>query len=440
MINSKKIFAIAKEKNIEPFELQSSLSTSVTIKVFMDEVESYNIANNSEIRAKGIIDGKIGSFSSDKVANSIAPMMFDAIEETAKYGKEYDSEFFIEPGRKYHRPKHYISSLDRIDVKEYLELCRRISQKVREKEKRITITSVFLEYEKKRSKIENSKGLKLMDHRNHLFIYCTTKYDYQGEIQSGFEYQIIDDFAKFDEDEFVNRVIKKTIAQVGAKPVKSGKYTVLFNPECTSILLLPILSHLSQYSVNKHLSRLEKQLNQLTFSKKLTIVENPFAKNIFGAVYDAEGVPTTKKVLIDKGTINCFYSDLESAKEAGTESTGNASYSQGNVKPAVGFCALKRGKKSFDETLAYIKNGIYITDLEGVGTGLSMQTGNYSLQADGFLIKDGKLDRAVSLITVAGNVFDDFKRIAVVSSDSEITLQGISTPPLAIRKLSISGK
>ncbi|MDD4531865.1 MAG: TldD/PmbA family protein [Bacilli bacterium] len=440
MINSKKIFAIAKEKNIEPFELQSSLSTSVTIKVFMDEVESYNIANNSEIRAKGIIDGKIGSFSSDKVANSIAPMMFDAIEETAKYGKEYDSEFFIEPGRKYHRPKHYISSLDRIDVKEYLELCRRISQKVREKEKRITITSVFLEYEKKRSKIENSKGLKLMDHRNHLFIYCTTKYDYQGEIQSGFEYQIIDDFAKFDEDEFVNRVIKKTIAQVGAKPVKSGKYTVLFNPECTSILLLPILSHLSQYSVNKHLSRLEKQLNQLTFSKKLTIVENPFAKNIFGAVYDAEGVPTTKKVLIDKGTINCFYSDLESAKEAGTESTGNASYEQGNVKPSVGFCALKRGKKSFDETLAYIKNGIYITDLEGVGTGLSMQTGNYSLQADGFLIKDGKLDRAVSLITVAGNVFDDFKRIAVVSSDSEITLQGISTPPLAIRKLSISGK
>lgn len=101
---------------------------------------------------------------------------------------------------------------------------------------------------------------------------------------------------------------------------------------------------------------------------------------------------------------------------------------------------IKRGKKSFDETLAYIKNGIYITNLEGVGTGLSMQTGNYSLQADGFLIKDGKLDRAVSLITVAGNVFDDFKRIAVVSSDSEITLQGISTPPLAIRKLSISGK
>jgi len=440
MINTKKFFEIAQKEGISPFELHSSASTSVNIKVFMDEVESYNIANDSEIRGKGIFEGKLGSFSSDKVANSVAPLMFDSIKETARYGKEYDSDFFIAPGRTYRRPKHYIPSLDKIDVKKYLELCKRISKKIREKEKRITITSVFLEYEKSRSTIENSKGLKLIDHRNHLFIYCEAKYDYQGEIQSGLEIKIINDFDEFNEDEFVNQVIKKTVSQVGSEPVKSGKYTVLFDSNCASILLRPILSHLSQHSINKHLSKLENQFDQLAFSKKLTITENPFSKNIFGAVYDAEGVPTTKKVLINKGVVKSFYSDLESAKEAGVESTGNASYAQGTIKPSVGYCSIKRGKKDFKEILQYIQDGIYITGLEGVGTGLSMDTGNYSLQAEGFIIKDGEIGRPVSLITVAGNVFEDFKRIAIISNQPELTVRGISTPPIALRKMSISGK
>lgn len=440
MINNKKFFERAEKEGISPFELQNSSSTSINLKVFMDEVESYNIANDSEVRGRGMVDGKLGSFSSDKVSNSIADMMFESIKETAKYGKEYDSDFFISPGRDYHRPKHYITALDKVDVKRYIDLCKRISKKVREKEPKITITSVFLEYKKTRSTIQNSKGLRLIDHRNHLFLYCSAKYDFEGEIQSGLNIKLIDDLEEFDEDKFVEETIKKTISQVGSGPVDSGKYTVLFNPDCVSILLQPLFSHLSQYSVNKHLSKMENNLGEEVFSKKLTITENPFAKNVFGAIYDAEGVPTTKKLLIKKGVVNSFYSDLESAKESGTESTGNASYTLGSVKPAVGFCSVKRGKKSFEETLKYIQNGLYITGLEGIGTGLSTETGNYSLQAEGYLIKDGKVDKPVSLITVAGNVFDDFKRIAIISNKPELTIRGVSTPPVAIRKLSVSGK
>jgi len=440
MINNKMFFETAKKEGIAPFELYNYSSTSISINVFMDEVESYNISNDSEIRGRGIYQGKLGSFSSDKVSNSIAKMMFDSIKETAKYGEEYDPDFFIEPGRKYHRPKHYISALDKVEIKEYLELCKRISKKVREKDKRITITSVDLEYYKSRKSIQNSKGLRLIDHRNHLYIYCSAKYDFQGEIQSGLKIEIINDMDKFDEDKFVDQVIEKTVSQVGSKPVQSGKYTVLFNPDCVSILLSPVIYHLSQQTVNKHLSRLENYLGELAFSKKFTLTENPYAKNIFGAVYDSEGVPTTKKVLIDKGIVNTFYSDLQSAKEAGTESTGNAAFVQGRTVPAAGFCQIKRGKKSFEETLQYIRDGLYITGLEGIATGLSLESGNYSLQAEGYLIKDGKIDRPVSLITVAGNVFDDLKRIAVISNEPEVTIRAVSTPHIAIRKLSVSGQ
>jgi len=439
MINTTKFMNAALKSDIAPFELTRAASTTLTIKIFMDEMEEYNLANNSSIRGRGIVKGKLGSFSSDKTNNSVIPLMCDSIVENAKYGNDYDSELFIKPGLEYKRPKYFNPALAKVDPKKIISLGKRISKKIREKEKRITITEVYLEYVEDSSRIDNSNGLKLKDHRNYLFIYVSTKLDYKGEIQSGSKMVIIDDMNKVNEDKIVDDVIAKTIAQIGSGPVKSGKYTVLFDSIPASYLVNTLLSHMSQYEVNKKLSKLGDKLGERVFSKKLTITENPFSKNPFGSIYDSEGVPTTKKVLVERGVLNLFYSDLESAKEAGKKSTGNGKFSQGSIKSATGYCCVKRGKKSFEEALNYIKDGIFITGLEGTATGLITQTGNYSLQAEGFIIKDGKLNKPVSLITVAGNVFEDFKRIAILSNETELTMSGISTPPIAIRKVSISG-
>jgi len=439
MINTGKFMDAAIKSGIAPFELTRTASTTLSIRIFMDEMEEYNLANNSNIRGRGIVNGKLGSFSSDKANNSVISLMCESIVENAKYGNDYDADLFIKPGRIYKRPKYFNPALSRVDPKEFISLGKRISKKIREKEKRITISEVQLEYVEDSSRIDNSNGLKLKDHRNYLFIYVSTKLDYKGEIQSGSKMMIADDMSKVNEDKIVEDVIAKTIAQIGSCPVKSGKYTVLFDSIPASYLLRTLLSHMSQYEVNKKLSKLENQLGKQAFSKKLTITENPFAKNPFGSVYDSEGVPTTKKVLVERGVLNVFYSDLESAKEAGKESTGNGKFSRGSIKSATGYCCVKRGKKSFVEALNYIKDGIFITGIEGTATGLIPQTGNYSLQAEGFIIKDGKLDKPVSLITVAGNVFEDFKRIAILSNETELTMSGISTPPIAIRKVSISG-
>jgi len=43
-------------------------------------------------------------------------------------------------------------------------------------------------------------------------------------------------------------------------------------------------------------------------------------------------------------------------------------------------------------------------------------------------------------MTVAGNVLKDFNRVIGVGADEKVTYYGISSPSIAIRKVSISGK
>jgi PmbA protein len=86
-----------------------------------------------------------------------------------------------------------------------------------------------------------------------------------------------------------------------------------------------------------------------------------------------------------------------------------------------------------------VQNGIYITSVAGLHAGLNPQSGNFSLQANGFLIENGKKTTPVDLITIGGNLMEIFKDISIVGGDTK-ELIALSTPSLAIKKIKVSGK
>ncbi len=50
-------------------------------------------------------------------------------------------------------------------------------------------------------------------------------------------------------------------------------------------------------------------------------------------------------------------------------------------------------------------SGVYITDLQGLHSGLNPVSGDYSLSAHGYEIENGKIKRPINQITIAGNFF-----------------------------------
>ena len=56
------------------------------------------------------------------------------------------------------------------------------------------------------------------------------------------------------------------------------------------------------------------------------------------------------------------------------------------------------------------------------------------------IIKDGKKDRGLDIITVSGNLVDIFKDVVEVGSDAEVSPSGVSAPSVMIKKIVVSGK
>ena len=87
-----------------------------------------------------------------------------------------------------------------------------------------------------------------------------------------------------------------------------------------------------------------------------------------------------------------------------------------------------------------MKDGLVITDLQGLHAGIDFVTTNFSLQASGYLVKDGKRDRSVTLITVAGNFMDLMKKVEEVGSDLDWSYHQIKSPSIYFKECAVSGE
>ena len=97
-------------------------------------------------------------------------------------------------------------------------------------------------------------------------------------------------------------------------------------------------------------------------------------------------------------------------------------------------------KITFDELIKDIKDGVYITDLVGLHAGVKAVSGEFSLQASGQKIVDGKLDHAVKMIVVSGNFFDMMNHIKGIANDLKFELSGIGSPSIYVESLMIGGE
>ena len=178
----------------------------------------------------------------------------------------------------------------------------------------------------------------------------------------------------------------------------------------------------------------------------VTVVDDPFFKqSTMQMPFDAEGVATHEKNLIDKGVLSTLLYDLTNAKKAGKSSTGNAV--RGSIADPVAiapYCLrVAPGEYTPAELRAKMANGLYINELKGLHAGTDSVTGDFSIESAGFVVENGELTRPVHTFTVAGNFFDLLKAIDGVANEVEIGFPSTSmtaAPDVLVRGLSVAGE
>lgn len=441
-MNYKTFFNEAKLKGITESELTISGSYNISIELFESQVSKYNISESKLFSARGIIDGKLGFANTEEDGKSGITFLANQIVNNSKLIEKDSNPFIFKGSKKYKKKNLYSTKLDEYPMEKKVARLYEIEQKIKEYDKRI-FQIEGVEYSESRDTFAmyNSHGLKLKQGSNcYVYVASIAVRGENDEVKTGFKLFFDNDPEKFDVDKFVKELCDDALNKLGGTPCKSGKYKCVLSGKVTASLMHPYVASSSSEEVQKKSSMFIGMLNKEVASKKVTILEKPLSNNIFYTYFDDEGVAKTNKTIIDKGILKTYLYNLETASKDGVETTGNASNRGNKIGVSFTNLYLKPGKKSEEELFAKIGNGLYITGVSGLHAGLNAQSGNFSLEAEGFLIKDGKLDKPVSLITVAGNLMTLFKDIKEVANNSELLSSGTTTASVYVKSLAISGK
>ncbi len=248
-------------------------------------------------------------------------------------------------------------------------------------------------------------------------------------------------FADLDPiDKIAESASNKAKELIDPKMVATQKASVIFDSSVAGSLLGGILGAINGERVSQGASFLKNSLNQQFASELLTIVDDGTRpKGLGSSPFDGEGVPTQKRVLVEKGVLKSFVYNTIAAKRAGAESTGNASRGGFTSLPGIGNHNLyvEAGKHSPEDIIKNTKRGILLKGVTGYG--INPVNGNFSGGASGLWIENGKIVHPVKGLTIAGSAEDILMAIDMLGNDVDMN-KSFAAPTIRIAEMQIGGK
>ncbi|UCG72631.1 MAG: metalloprotease PmbA [Chromatiales bacterium] len=221
----------------------------------------------------------------------------------------------------------------------------------------------------------------------------------------------------------------RAVRRLGARKLDTATVPVLYPARLARSLFGHFVGAISGGNLYRKSTFLADALNQTVFADRVNVAEQSHIPGgLASAPFDAEGVATADRPLIDAGVLRGYVLGSYYARKLGLETTGNAGGIHNLVVDSTG--------ESYDDLLAGMDRGLLLTEL--MGQGVNTVTGDYSRGAAGFWVEHGELCYPVNEITVAGNLADMYKQIEAVGTDVDLR-GGIRTGSVLVGGMTIAG-
>jgi PmbA protein len=159
--------------------------------------------------------------------------------------------------------------------------------------------------------------------------------------------------------------------------------------------------------------------------------------------FDGEGMPRRRTALIEGGRLQAYLYDSYTARRAQAASTANAGRGSYRTPPGVAASNLivAPGELSFDQLLAEAGEGVFVTDVVGLHSGVNPVSGVFSVGASGRAIRGGELAEPLREFTIASDLVSMLRAVRAAGSTPRWVPFGgsVSTPPLLIGEMAIGG-
>ena len=432
----------------EQVEAYAARSKGTEIKVFGGEVESLAAENVEGVGVRVVVDGRqgfawAGTLEPDVVAETLAEARdnagFGSIDE---YLGLPGPDEAADPGGDRAPLDLWRDALLATPADDKVTLALELERAVRAADPRIRgVRTVSYGDGASEMALANSLGVEATSRRTVCSVSALTLAGEGVDTRTGYGFSVGREPSDLDLAEAARMGAERAVRLLGATQPKSRKVAVVFDPLVASSILGVISGALNGESVLKSRSMFATRLGEMVAGAHLSIVDDPTNPEAFGAAgYDSEGVPTRPVRLIENGKLTRFLHNVQTGRRSGTGTTGSAVRAGYTSTPGVGARALhfEPGTAPPEELLRRAEGGLFVQTISGLHSGASPVTGDFSVGADGLIIRDGALAEPVREVTVAST----FQRMLLdleVGNDLQWLAGGAAAITIFVPEMAMSG-
>jgi PmbA protein len=299
--------------------------------------------------------------------------------------------------------------------------------------------------------IVNSRGVAASAASTTSYLSLSMIARQNGDAERGYASTIARGPGQIDPELTGYRAARRAVTSLGGSPRPTRRASVVLEPEVTGELLRGLAQALAGDAVARGRSLFTGGrgdpggLGARVGSRVVDLVDDGRLPGGPGTLpFDGEGVPTRRTALIEGGILRGFLHNCESARRAGTRSTGNCTRATYRSLPEVGQTnlVLRPGERAPAALVASVDEGLYVVATRNVG-GINPVSGDYSVGASGRRIVHGELAEPVSGVTLAAPMLGLLKSVREVGSDLRwVSGQGgyVGAPTVLIDDVTIGGR
>jgi PmbA protein len=265
-----------------------------------------------------------------------------------------------------------------------------------------------------------------------------------SEVQTGLGFGVGRSPRQLDPEGIGAEAGDEAASMLGATKPESRTCPVVLSERVTASFAGFIGSALCADEVQRGRSPFADRLGEELASGVLVLADDGTEPGgLASAPFDGEGTPRGRTPLLRDGKLLAYLHDSYTARRGGARSTGNASRSSYRSPPSVSASnlILEPGELSLEQLIAEAGEGIYVTEVAGLHSGVNPVTGRYSVGATGRAIRGGELAEPLREFTIAGDLLGTLSEVRAVGSETRWVPFGgsVRTAPMLVGEIAIGG-
>ena len=428
-----------KKYGVEEYEVSYSIGENISAETLKDEISAFSSGESATVYFRCIVDGHMGYASTSFFdSDEIEELVIRASDNARAI--ENDDVVVIFKGSEVYG-KTTAPEPEIVDAAELKNKALELQKKTYTYNDAVVdgTQSIAMSF-RDEIYLYNSHGLELSNRVGMTGCYVVAVVNKDGESRDNFEFAESIHGEKFDE--LPKKAVDGALEKIGASEIPTGKYNVVIDGTQMRSLLSAFSPSFSAKNAILGMSMLAGKEGEKIAADIVNITDDAMRDGCpVQTPFDDEGVATYKKNVVENGVLKTLLYDLTTAIKTGKQTTANGRRG-GNIAP-YNF-GISAGEDTLEGLFNKAGDGIYVTGIKGLHAGANPITGDFSVESEGFLIKDGKKAGPVKSFTVAGNFFSLLKEIDSLSNEVKWGIPGgftvFGSPDVLIKGMSVAGK